>query len=292
LPFTDRSFFYLLLPQGSHQAFFFIECITVLISIIINYRPCKILREIACMNKIAVIPARYAATRFPAKLMRLLDDKTVIRTAYENTLATGLFDNVLVVTDSRIIYEEMKDGNVIMSKRAHESGSDRIAEAIENIDCDVVLNVQGDEPFSDRVVLQQVLSAFDDKSVMVASVMHEIFEQADIQNPNNVKVVVDNNNDALFFSRSVIPFVRDEGTKAVYYKHMGIYAYRKDTLLQFTKWPVGNLEKIEKLEQLRYLENGFKIRMILTDHASIGIDTPEDLELARQFLYQQKNNKA
>jgi 3-deoxy-manno-octulosonate cytidylyltransferase (CMP-KDO synthetase) len=244
------------------------------------------------MNKIAVIPARYAATRFPAKLMRLLDDKTVIRTAYENTLATGLFDNVLVVTDSRIIYEEMKDGNVIMSKRAHESGSDRIAEAIENIDCDVVLNVQGDEPFSDRVVLQQVLSAFDDKSVMVASVMHEIFEQADIQNPNNVKVVVDNNNDALFFSRSVIPFVRDEGTKAVYYKHMGIYAYRKDTLLQFTKWPVGNLEKIEKLEQLRYLENGFKIRMILTDHASIGIDTPEDLELARQFLYQQKNNKA
>jgi len=239
-----------------------------------------------------MIPARYAATRFPAKLMRLLDDKTVIRTAYENTLATGLFDNVLVVTDSRIIYEEMKDGNVIMSRRAHESGSDRIAEAIENIDCDVVLNVQGDEPFSDRVVLQQVLSAFDDKSVMVASVMHEIFEQADIQNPNNVKVVVDNNNDALFFSRSVIPFVRDEGTQAVYYKHMGIYAYRKDTLLQFTKWPVGNLEKIEKLEQLRYLENGFKIRMILTDHASIGIDTPEDLELARQFLYQQKNNKA
>jgi len=244
------------------------------------------------MKKIAVIPARYASTRFPAKLMRLLDDKTVIRTAYENTLATGLFDDVLVVTDSRIIYEEMKDGNVVMSRRAHESGSDRIAEAIEDIDCDVVLNVQGDEPFTDRLMLQDVLSEFDDKNVMVASVMHEMFEQADIENPNNVKVVVDNNNDALFFSRSVIPFARDEGTKAAYYKHMGIYAYRKTALLQFTKWPAGTLEKIEKLEQLRYLENGFKIRMILTDFISIGIDTVEDLELARQFLIQQKNNQA
>ena len=244
------------------------------------------------MKKIAVIPARYASTRFPAKLMRLLDDKTVIRTAYENTLATGLFDDVLVVTDSRIIYEEMKDGNVVMSRRAHESGSDRIAEAIEDIDCDVVLNVQGDEPFTDRLMLQHVLSEFDDKNVMVASVMHEMFEQADIENPNNVKVVVDNNNDALFFSRSVIPFARDEGTKAAYYKHMGIYAYRKTALLQFTRWPAGTLEKIEKLEQLRYLENGFKIRMILTDFISIGIDTVEDLELARQFLIQQKNNQA
>jgi 3-deoxy-manno-octulosonate cytidylyltransferase (CMP-KDO synthetase) len=250
------------------------------------------LREIAGMKKIAVIPARYDSIRFPAKLMQLLDDKTVIKTTYDNTLATGLFDDVLVVTDSEIIYEEMKDANVMMSERAHESGSDRIAEAIENIDCDVVLNVQGDEPFIDRVMLLHLLNAFDDKNVIVASVMHEIFEQADIENPNNVKVVVDNNNDALFFTRSVIPFIRDAGTKAVYYKHIGIYAYRKTALLQFTKWPAGSLEKIEKLEQLRYLENGFKIRMILTDHVGIGIDTSEDLELARQFLSQQKNNKA
>ena len=227
------------------------------------------------MKKIAVIPARYAATRFPAKLMRLLDDKTVIRTTYENVLATGLFDNVLVVTDSRIIYEEMKDSNVMMSRRAHESGSDRIAEAIENIDCDVVLNIQGDEPFMDSIMLQHVLSVFDDKEVMVASVMHEIFEQADIQNPNNVKVVVDNNNDALFFSRSVIPFIRDEGTEAAYYKHMGIYAYRKTALLQFTKWPTGTLEKIEKLEQLRALEHGRSIWVMEVERATHGIDTAE-----------------
>ena len=243
------------------------------------------------MKKIAVIPARYDSTRFPAKLMQLLDDKTLIKTTYENTIATGLFDDVLVVTDSDIIYEEMKDGNVVMSTRAHESGSDRIAEAIENIDCDVVLNVQGDEPFVDRLMLRDLLNSFDDKNVMVASAMHEIFEQADIENPNNVKVVVDNNNDALLFSRSVIPFVRDKGTKAAYYKHIGIYAYRKTALLQFTGWPSGDLEKIEKLEQLRYLENGFKIRMLLTSHVSIGIDTPGDLELARQFLSQQKNNQ-
>jgi 3-deoxy-manno-octulosonate cytidylyltransferase (CMP-KDO synthetase) len=134
------------------------------------------------------------------------------------------------------------------------------------------------------------INVFDDEDVMVASVMHEIFEQADVENPNNVKVVVDKNNDALLFSRSVIPFARDKGTKNTYHKHMGIYAYRKIALMQFTKWP-RDLEKIEKLEQLRYLENGLKIRMILTDHVSIGIDTPEDLGLARQFLSQQKNSQ-
>jgi len=251
----------------------------------------KILNEIAGMKKIAVIPARYASTRFPAKLMQLLGDKTIIRTTYDNTVATGLFDEVLVVTDSEIILNEMQDGNVVMSKGVHESGSDRIAEAIENIGYDVIVYVQGDEPFVDKVILCDLLQAFNDENVMVASVMHEIFEQADIENPNNVKVVTDKNNDALLFSRSVIPFIRDKGTKAAYYKHIGIYAYRKSTLLQFTKWPQSRLEKIEKLEQLRYLENGIKIRMILTDHASIGIDTPADLALAKQFLSQQKKDQ-
>jgi 3-deoxy-manno-octulosonate cytidylyltransferase (CMP-KDO synthetase) len=244
------------------------------------------------MKNIAVIPARYASTRFPAKLMQLLGDKTVIRTTYENTVATGLFDDVLVVTDSEIIYNEMRFGNVTMSKRVHESGSDRIAEAIENIDCDVVLNVQGDEPFVDTVILQRLLNAFDDEDVQVASLMHEVFEHADVENPNNVKVVTDKNSDALLFSRSVIPFARDAGTVVKYYKHIGVYAYRKIALLQFTKWPQSNLEKIEKLEQLRYLENGVKIRMILTEHTSIGIDTPGDLELAKQYLAQQKKEQA
>jgi 3-deoxy-manno-octulosonate cytidylyltransferase (CMP-KDO synthetase) len=195
----------------------------------------------------------------------------------------------MVVTDTEIIYNEVQNDNVVMSKRNHESGSDRIAEAIANVDCDVIINVQGDEPFVDSDVLKGLLSAFDDKSVNVASVMHELFEQGDIENPNNVKVVVNKNNDALYFSRSVIPFIRDAGTKARHFKHIGIYGYRKEALLKFTTWPAGELEKIEKLEQLRYLENGINIRMVLTNHASIGIDTPEDLKLADQFLKQQQN---
>lgn len=239
------------------------------------------------MKKVAVIPARYASTRFHAKLMQPLGNKTVIRTTYENTVATGLFDDVLVATDSTIIFNELKDGNVIMSKQEHESGSDRIAEAIENVNCDVIINVQGDEPFVDVIMLRHLLNAFNDEAVKAASVMHEIFEQTDVENPNNVKVVVDNNNDALYFSRSVIPFIRDKGTKAKFYKHIGVYGYRKNTLLQFTKLPQSNLEKIEKLEQLRYLENGIKIRMVETSSVSIGIDTQEDLERARQFLNEQ-----
>lgn len=240
------------------------------------------------MKKIAVIPARYASVRFPGKLTQLLYDKTIIKTTYLNTVATGLFDDVFVVTDSEIIYNEIKPtGNVLMSKREHESGSDRIAEAIENIDCDVIINVQGDEPFVDKETLQKLLNVFEDETVHIASLMHKIFE-TDAQNPNNVKVVTDVNSDALLFSRSVIPFNRDKDAKPFYYKHIGVYAYRKNVLLQFTKWPQSFLEKMEKLEQLRYLENGIKIRMVTTEHTSIGIDTPEDLELARQFLSQQK----
>jgi 3-deoxy-manno-octulosonate cytidylyltransferase (CMP-KDO synthetase) len=245
------------------------------------------------MKKIAVIPARYASTRFPGKLMQLLGDKTIIRTTYENTLATALFDDVLVATDSEIIYNEIiqRNGHAVMSIRAHESGSDRIAEAIENMNCDVVLNVQGDEPFVHEETLQQLLHAFDDEAVQVASLMHQLYEQPDIENPNNVKVVVDKNFNALLFSRSVIPFTRDKGTAATYYKHIGVYAYRKNALVQFTQWLPGVLEQAEKLEQLRYLENGMHIKMILTKHTSIGIDTPGDLELAKQFLSQQENSK-
>jgi 3-deoxy-manno-octulosonate cytidylyltransferase (CMP-KDO synthetase) len=245
------------------------------------------------MKKIAVIPARYASVRFPGKLMQMLAEKTIINTTYQNTIATNLFDDVLVVTDNDIIYNEIKNnnGNVIMSSQQHESGSDRIAEAIEDIDCDVVLNIQGDEPFVDKQALQSLLNAFNDSTVKVASLMHKIFEQPDVENPNNVKVVVDKNSNALLFSRSVIPFIRDKNVTAEYYKHIGIYAYRKDVLIQFTKWKQTPLELAEKLEQLRYLENGISIKMILTEHTSIGIDTPEDLELARQYLIEQRNSK-
>ena len=245
------------------------------------------------MKKIAVIPARYASVRFSGKLMQMLGEKTIITTTYQNTIETNLFDDVLVVTDNDIIYNEIKNnnGNVIMSSQQHESGSDRIAEAIEDIDCDVVLNIQGDEPFVDEQALQSLLNAFNDSTVKVASLMHKIFEQPDVENPNNVKVVVDENSNALLFSRSVIPFIRDKNVTAEYYKHIGIYAYRKDVLIQFTKWKQTPLELAEKLEQLRYLENGISIKMILTEHTSIGIDTPEDLELATQYLIEQKNSK-
>jgi 3-deoxy-D-manno-octulosonate cytidylyltransferase len=242
------------------------------------------------MKKIAVIPARYASVRFPVKLMQMLGEETIITTTYKNTVATNLFDDVLVVTDSDVIYNEIKNsgGNVVMSDSSHQSGSDRIAEAIEDMDCDVVLNVQGDEPFVHKQTMQSLLNVFNDATVKVASVMHKIFGQPDIENPNNVKVVVDKNFNSLMFSRSVIPYLRDKDVSADYYKHIGIYACRKEILLQFTTWKQTPLELAEKLEQLRYLENGIPIKMILTEHSSIGIDTPEDLELARKYLFEKK----
>ena len=238
------------------------------------------------MKKIAVIPARYAATRFPAKLMQPLGQKTVIRTTYENTIATGLFDEVLVATDSRIIYEEIAahGGQVVMSKKEHESGSDRIAEAVSDRDVDVIVNVQGDEPFINRQTIADLLSVFEDPLVQVASLMHPIDQPETILNPNVVKVVTDNSGYALLFSRSPIPFHRNREISSPYFRHIGVYAYRKEALLSFVQWPVGTLENIEKLEQLRYLENGVRIRMVITPFEAVGIDTPDDLEKAREFL--------
>ena len=238
------------------------------------------------MKKIAMIPARYAATRFPAKLMQQLGNKTVIRHTYDNTVATGLFDEVMVVTDSEIIFKEIVDhgGRAIMSKREHESGSDRIAEAIEDIELDIVVNVQGDEPFVQKEPLEKLLQVFDDASVQVASLMQVLKEEKFIQDPNYVKVVVDKNNNALLFSRSAIPYHRDKNTTPVYYEHIGVYAFRKNALLQFTRWPMSPLEATEKIECLRYLENGVPLKMIVTEYMGIEIDTPEDLERAGKLL--------
>jgi len=240
------------------------------------------------LKKIAVIPARYAASRFPAKLMQMLGDKTVIRHTYENAVATGLFDEVMVITDSRIIFDEIVShgGNARMSVREHESGSDRIAEAVADLDVDLVVNVQGDEPFMQKQPLADLVAAFSDNNVQVASLMHRIYEQDELQNPNIVKLVVDKNNFSLLFSRSCIPFHRNREVSVAYWRHIGVYAYRKNALMQFVQWPVGVLENIEKLEQLRYLENGLPIKMVETSFTGIGIDTPEDLEKARKFLDQ------
>src|SRR6478735_2977403 len=234
---------------------------------------------------VAAIPARYAATRFPGKLMQMLGDKTIIRHVYDNTVSTGLFNDVFVVTDSDIIYKEIKDsgGKVIMSKKEHESGSDRIAEAIAEMNIDVIVNVQGDEPFIKKEPLEKLVRLFTDDSIQVASLMRKISKE-EATNPNNVKVVTDKSGYALYFSRSIIPYQRDEKMNAEYFLHVGVYAYKKDSLITFTKLPQSSLEKIEKLEQLRYLENGIKIKMAETDYNNIAIDTPEDLERAKSSL--------
>lgn len=234
----------------------------------------------------AFIPARYAATRFPAKLMQALGNKTVIRHTYDNTLATGLFDEVYVVTDSEIIFKEItiNGGNAIMSMRSHESGSDRIAEAVANLNIDIVVNVQGDEPFVKREPLEKVLSVFTDSNVQVASLMQVLSNQALIEDPNYVKVVVDKNNNALFFSRSVIPYPRSVESPITFYEHVGVYAFKKQALLNFTNWPMSPLEAAEKIECLRYLENGVSIKMVVTEYMGVEIDTPEDLIKAAKLL--------
>ena len=234
----------------------------------------------------AFIPARYAATRFPAKLMQPLGNKTVIRHTYDNTLATGLFDEVYVVTDSEIIFNEITNngGKAIMSKRSHESGSDRIAEAVADLNIDIVVNVQGDEPFVKREPLEKVLSVFTDDTVQVASLMQVLTVQALIEDPNYVKVAVDKNNNALFFSRSVIPYPRSTESPITYYEHVGVYAFKKQALLNFTNWPMSPLEAAEKIECLRYLENGVAIKMVVTEYMGVEIDTPEDLVKAAKLL--------
>jgi 3-deoxy-manno-octulosonate cytidylyltransferase (CMP-KDO synthetase) len=238
------------------------------------------------MKKIAMIPARYAATRFPAKLMQKLGDRTVIRTTYDATVATGLFDDVVVVTDSPVIFEEISSngGKALMSKKEHESGSDRIAEAAAGLDVDIIVNVQGDTPFVKKEPLQKLLDQFNDPSVQVGSLMQLLEEEQYIADPNYVKVCVDKNMNALFFSRSIIPYPRNKNIPIPYYEHIGVYAFRKQALLQFTQWPMSPLEDAEKIECLRYLENGIPIRMVITGYMGVEIDTPEDLEKAAGLL--------
>jgi len=241
------------------------------------------------MKKIAMIPARYQATRFPGKLMQQLGNKTVIRHTYDNTVATGLFDEVIVVTDSDIIYQEIisHGGSATMSLQQHESGSDRIAEAVANINVDIVVNVQGDEPFVQKEPLQKLLEIFEGeagKNIQVASLMQVLKEEQFIKDPNYVKVAVDINMNALLFSRSVIPYHRDQDIAPIYYEHIGVYAFRKQALMNFTNWPITPLEAAEKIECLRYLEHGIALKMVVTQYMGVEIDTPEDLLRAAKLL--------
>ncbi len=240
------------------------------------------------MKIISMIPARYSASRFPGKLMQSLAGKSVILRTYEATVATNLFSEVYVVTDSDIIYNEIVNngGKAIMSQKEHESGSDRIAEAVANLDCDIVVNVQGDEPFTEAESLRKVLEVFKEdqqKEIDLASLMVEITDWDEINNPNTVKVIVDQNKFALYFSRSPIPFPRDKQAGARYFKHKGIYAFRKQALLDFTVLPMQFIEATEKIECIRYLEYGKKIKMVETKVQGVEIDTPEDLERAKKL---------
>ncbi|WP_373399064.1 3-deoxy-manno-octulosonate cytidylyltransferase [Algoriphagus halophilus] len=237
------------------------------------------------MKIVALIPARYASTRLPAKLIQDLGGKSVIQRTYLSTLATQIFDEVWVVTDHEIIQKQIEElnGHVFFSKTNHDSGSDRIAEALEKIEAEIVVNVQGDEPFQDSKSLSDLVDVFEDSSIQVATLMTHISED-EAHNPNFVKVVTDDKWDALYFSRSPIPYNRDKLKDLDYWKHIGIYAYRREILLDFTKMGKGKLESIEMLEQLRMLENGIKIRMVKTNHQPIAIDTAEDLARARSLL--------
>jgi len=234
-----------------------------------------------------MIPARYEASRFPGKLLQDLEGKSVIVRTFEATVNTALFDDVYVVTDNKLIEQEIlkHKGKVILSKGAHETGSDRIAEAVASLneDVDIVVNIQGDEPFVNKQILEKLLAVFQEKDaakIDVASLLFPLTDISEITNPNNVKVVVDRHNFALYFSRTPIPYPRDID-HAIYYQHIGVYAFRRKSLLKFTKLPMDMLEKTEKLENLRFLTNNMKVKMVLTQEKSIGIDTPEDLEKAR-----------
>lgn len=234
-----------------------------------------------------MIPARYAASRFPAKLMQDLSGKPVILRTYEAAKNTQLFDEVYVVTDSTEIFDTIKaaGGKAIMSIKEHDCGSDRIAEAIVDMDVDIIVNVQGDEPFTDKHSLQSVLEVFksdSDKEIDLASLMVRITEADEIENSNTVKVIVDNRNFALYFSRSPIPYPRATDIAHVYYKHKGIYAFRKSALMDFQRLPMLALEATEKIEAIRYLEYGKKIKMVETTVSGIEIDTPEDLKRAQK----------
>lgn len=243
------------------------------------------------MKFIGIIPARYASTRFPGKPLALLGGKPVIQHVYEKVAA--VLEAAYVATDDERIYDVVKSfgGKVVMTRTDHKSGTDRIEEAIEKIggEWDVVVNVQGDEPFVAKSQLDTICHCFDDPTTQIATLGKPFESMEAVQNPNSPKIVVDNMGFAMYFSRSVIPYVRGKEmsswlTHYPFLKHLGIYAYRKDVLRQVTQLPQSSLEIAESLEQLRWLQNGFKIKVGTTDVETVGIDTPQDLERAEEFL--------
>ena len=248
------------------------------------------------MKKVIVIPARLQSTRLPNKLLLDLGGKSILQRVYEQCNKVKDIYKVLIATDSEIILKHAKDftNDCLLTNENHNSGTDRIAEAVADIECNVVINVQGDEPFIDPDLIAEIGNQFKNTNVQMASAKCKITSVKELHDPNNVKVVTDRDNNAIYFSRSCIPFNREEfaeGSDIVnknfnYYKHLGIYGYTKDFLIQYSKMKPTYLETTEKLEQLRVLENGYSIKMVETSHNAIGIDTLEDYEKAKQLIEQ------
>ncbi len=247
------------------------------------------------MKVVALIPARYDSQRFPGKLMKDLAGKPVILRTYEAAINSKLFSEVYVVTDSNIIYETIikAGGQALMSRKKHATGTDRIAEVAPQIEADIFINIQGDEPFINTGALKKLIKVFKKDTgeiIDIASLMTPIDNLEDFTNPNNVKVVVDVDNMAMYFSRAPIPYSRDKVFEKAY-KHIGVYAFRKNALALIPQIPQTELEHIEKLENLRFLEFGFKIYMVETGTVNFGIDTEEDLQKANQFIKNTNHEK-
>ena len=242
------------------------------------------------MKKIIVIPSRIGSTRLPRKPLCDIGGQSLIERTYKQALKSKLADEVYIATDSNEILEHCKNftENVLMTDANHKCGTDRVAEVAESVGADIVMNVQGDEPFVDPEMLDALFKAFDDDDVYMASAMGRFKSTESLQSPNTVNVVVDKDNYALYFSRSILPYCRDDNDLETHLKlarkHIGVYAFRNDFLQKFTQMPQTFLEKTEMLEQLRALENGFKIKMIETDYASISVDTQEDLDVCRKIV--------
>ncbi len=235
---------------------------------------------------IGVIPARYGSTRLPAKALAMIHGRPMIQHVYERCLKTKLLNEVLVATDDKRIFDAVINfgGNVVMTSKKHKSGTDRIGEAVKNIKCDVVVNIQGDElMIAPDNIDKAIKPLIQDKSFNVSTLCIKISDKKEISNPNVVKVVLESNSNALYFSRSVIPFNRDN-TKAEYFKHIGLYVYRKNYLMKLIKMKPSKLELTEKLEQLRVLESGEKIKVIETKIDSHSVDTPADLRKIRKLI--------
>ncbi len=243
------------------------------------------------MKVAAIIPARYASTRFPAKLLADLGGKPLLQWVWEAVSGTGLFSEVLIATDSPLILAAVSGfgGRAVLTGEGHASGTDRVAEAAGALDAGLIINVQGDEPLIRPDALASLLGAFVDPAVEMASLMAPLADPERIRDPNAVKVVTDSRSDALYFSRSAIPHDRDGSGYDGYRLHVGVYAYRRETLLRFVSLPQGNLERVEKLEQLRALEHGIPIRMVETDFAGVGVDTPADLERVKEILRERRS---